>query len=792
MIVLECKCGKKLKVADTMAGKKVKCPECAAVLAVPAEADDDVVEAKASPTKQVVTSAKKQSSPAIDVDADEDRPRKKPGKKAAKSGSGMLLWLLLGGAAVAFFGLIAVGGGVWFFFFRGKPLTGPGSVSEPVAIKLWVPYQKNARRQLKGSFNSETTTAMEGQGAPKGPKGDGNFKESGTFDVIIQTLEVNDQGEETKIEMTVQEFTTKMDGAGIPNEVSLPRGTVYLGEKRKTRWTWTSRNGGVPGGIPEQFRRIVGGPAIPDEAVVEKIFGTDKKVTVGETWPVNKAEFVKHAETTGPNNADLEVDGTCKFAGVANEGGKAFLDVHYDITIKQSKKKNELSGSGHAEIRLPADGATGKVREVSKFTFTIVIGNEGGQQPGKLTGSENVTLDITYLPPGDGPGSGGKDTSKDTGIPIDTKPSPKDTPKETKPPEPPRVTLTNPNGIWAISGTGDNMTINAFVQNTGGPFRPTARYELYAWFQDANKTKQRYMVASKSGALLKNNDLLSGKIKVTSLANPDAVTGDLVLYEIAAGSDDYVAVGQTPFTPSGTVPLNLKKATAANKVELSAVKVDRNGKIFTFEANYRFSEGKPNPTATYRWEVELLDKNNKKLVVDLALFTGAELQQQGKLNMAKEVPQELREPGPRYVMNFTETIATTPTINIAFPTSGAITGKGVDTTPPTPKVQVQVVGSVQRQGKGLVITAAYKFVQGQPDPNSQYKLMIELKGKGKSSGFQQLLGGPGGQFKAEDKYFNNQIPNSGETSWDIVLVEINAANPKGKILDTAKGTIQGK
>ena len=40
-IQIACKCGKKLRVADDAAGKRVKCPECKATIQVPAEAEDE-------------------------------------------------------------------------------------------------------------------------------------------------------------------------------------------------------------------------------------------------------------------------------------------------------------------------------------------------------------------------------------------------------------------------------------------------------------------------------------------------------------------------------------------------------------------------------------------------------------------------------------------------------------------------------------------------------------------------------------------------------------------------------
>jgi DNA-directed RNA polymerase subunit RPC12/RpoP len=46
-IALSCRCGRSLRLKDELAGKKIRCPECSSILAVPAkknEADDLVLE----------------------------------------------------------------------------------------------------------------------------------------------------------------------------------------------------------------------------------------------------------------------------------------------------------------------------------------------------------------------------------------------------------------------------------------------------------------------------------------------------------------------------------------------------------------------------------------------------------------------------------------------------------------------------------------------------------------------------------------------------------------------------
>src|SRR5205823_3858617 len=136
MLRIECGCGKTLKVADEAAGKKVKCPSCGQLTLItkPSEA---AVSAKPLPKRRP-----------IEDDEEDARPAKKT--KAAAKGGGCLLWVLLGGAAAAFFGLILFGGAVWYFFLRGdKPLTGPGSALDPVAIKFFVPSKKGDKREIK-------------------------------------------------------------------------------------------------------------------------------------------------------------------------------------------------------------------------------------------------------------------------------------------------------------------------------------------------------------------------------------------------------------------------------------------------------------------------------------------------------------------------------------------------------------------------------------------------------------------------------------------------------------------
>src|SRR4051812_10676226 len=94
-------CDKKLQVKDELAGRKVKCPGCQTVVAVPAakvktaprKAEDNERVSPAPskgpahgerPAKKNVRPARKEES---DKDEEEKRPAKKGGKKGAKKSS---------------------------------------------------------------------------------------------------------------------------------------------------------------------------------------------------------------------------------------------------------------------------------------------------------------------------------------------------------------------------------------------------------------------------------------------------------------------------------------------------------------------------------------------------------------------------------------------------------------------------------------------------------------------------------------------------------------------------------
>jgi hypothetical protein len=140
-IAVSCTCGKHFNVKDDLAGKKIKCPGCQAVVQVPDAGAPTVGVQEPQPVKAEViedepVAAKIVPKAATVVEDDfDDEPRrggKKKKKKSDKQGSKTLLFVLLGGG-VLLLGLCCIGGGIGGYFLF---LAGPGD-PDKVIVGKW-------------------------------------------------------------------------------------------------------------------------------------------------------------------------------------------------------------------------------------------------------------------------------------------------------------------------------------------------------------------------------------------------------------------------------------------------------------------------------------------------------------------------------------------------------------------------------------------------------------------------------------------------------------------------------
>jgi hypothetical protein len=116
-IYVACDCGKEFNVRDELAGRKVRCPSCQAVLEVPA-ADEDVAAGPPPRSGQ---------RPAFrDDDEDEAPPRRRRRKRDQPKSNAMLFALLGGGALLLSCCCLGLGAGGYFLFFADKSKGSPG------------------------------------------------------------------------------------------------------------------------------------------------------------------------------------------------------------------------------------------------------------------------------------------------------------------------------------------------------------------------------------------------------------------------------------------------------------------------------------------------------------------------------------------------------------------------------------------------------------------------------------------------------------------------------------------
>jgi hypothetical protein len=139
-IAVSCTCGKDFYVKEELAGKKIKCPGCQAVVQVPAGGAPTVSVQEPQPLKAeviedgpVVAKIVPKAASVVEDDFDNE-PRKvskKKKRRSDKQSSKTLLFVLAGGG-VLLLGLCCIGGGILGYFLV---LAGPGDPEKEIVGK---------------------------------------------------------------------------------------------------------------------------------------------------------------------------------------------------------------------------------------------------------------------------------------------------------------------------------------------------------------------------------------------------------------------------------------------------------------------------------------------------------------------------------------------------------------------------------------------------------------------------------------------------------------------------------
>jgi hypothetical protein len=179
-VAVSCSCGKNFSVKDDLAGKKIKCPGCQAVVQVPA-AQPGPIKASALDDEDPPP-PKRLKKPARSADDDfDDEPRGERGGKK-KKGSKTTLFVLLG-CGVVTLGLCCIGGSVGGYFLF---LAGPGDPEKEI-VGTWR-HDGFKGDKGKGFVLDETLEFKEdGTYIPKYPKATLMTYTNGKWKVITKT-----------------------------------------------------------------------------------------------------------------------------------------------------------------------------------------------------------------------------------------------------------------------------------------------------------------------------------------------------------------------------------------------------------------------------------------------------------------------------------------------------------------------------------------------------------------------------------------------------------------------------
>jgi hypothetical protein len=460
MLRVSCSCGKVLKLNDELAGKKIRCPQCATVLAVKAPTsaavlakpakraaandDDEAVASGPAPVRRKVAPPpddgpstplpKKKKAIAVDdddesprpkkkyraeddeYDEDDDRPRKK--KKKAEKGSPVLLIALVGGGALLLLLLIGGGVGAYFLFFKSSStgtVNKDGSTtvkSEAVAIKFHVPNYTGSVREVTSVMETTNDNETVVQGQPKiNNKGSGKIE----FTAKMKVLGVDKNGHEAKVENTINKISIINSMPGTkPGE--LKPGTVIIRQLTTAGFHELVNKDGKPLPFEQQIiaqEVLKGSFAMPQDLTADDLVGTTAKQTAGNTWSVNADAWMKVFNGGANNKGGIKKDdisGTVKFVKAVEVSGKRYLDFEATVNIKidvNDPFMGKVKGSVNFfwECRYPADFSTGPVKQTTRVEFDQTMENKIGVKEGTavnhIKGTLTETMETRYITAGD-------------------------------------------------------------------------------------------------------------------------------------------------------------------------------------------------------------------------------------------------------------------------------------------------------------------------------------------------------------------------------------------------------
>ena len=252
------------------------------------------------------------------------------------------------------------------------------------------------------------------------PKGGKDFLHATiTMKGVVKTLEVDAQGLETAVELTINqaEMVQTVENDKFPDVPPVAAGTVVIGKRdNKGMMIWSSLDGGSlpPLGIIDLGDLLADDYLGWPEWDADNVAGTPELQSVGGTWALRKSSEIGNrigahpllASLNLPNLVATKTSGTAKLVKAYSEAGKNWQDLEFGLNSSlEQTGKGTVSTQIKWNVRVPGNGSTGAVKKTGTVRYDIVANMDAPpkSQPStklKLTFNVKISEEIRYgLPP---------------------------------------------------------------------------------------------------------------------------------------------------------------------------------------------------------------------------------------------------------------------------------------------------------------------------------------------------------------------------------------------------------
>jgi len=229
-------------------------------------------------------------------------------------------------------------------------------------------------------------------------------KMSVDFAAAVKVVEVDKNGEPSKVSMTVDKCVVKI---GAAEQSPIAKGTVVVGSVKNNHDVFEVGGKAVDPDAAEILAMVVSlgkGGTSDDET-----FGAKDRKKVGDKWDVNAAAFAKGGEESGIAVSKDDVKGTVTLVKAETMGTVDCLDIQGDVTVGKivppmpippGFKVEKAALQAHLGGKFPVDLALPAVEQSMGMNMTTVVKGkpaaDGPEITVESTVSQTKTTQLTY------------------------------------------------------------------------------------------------------------------------------------------------------------------------------------------------------------------------------------------------------------------------------------------------------------------------------------------------------------------------------------------------------------